>query len=913
MNKKRRTAVIVVVAIVAIMIALSAINEFYVNYLWFAEMGYLNIFFKELVTKLEIGVPVFVLLLFLLHMYLSYLKGITEKRLDMTGRISTKREKQIAWGVTIIVSFLITQRVAGGVWNELLLATNSSGFGQTDPLYGLDLSFYFFNLPLFKAVFGVVVSVFVAIVALTLIYSFYVLYRESDYDSYQIQRPEDVGILLRELGSSYLDVAVRQIGVFLGVFFLMMALGRVVALLELVYGGSGMVYGAGASDMAVGQKFIVVEIALCVVLSVLSFIGGKKRVPYKKLALGPVILVAVLVVGALVQAGYEYAVVVPNQYTQESKYIDKNIAATRSAYGLNNVVVKEYSPTQKITAEDIKANNTTVSNIPINDRAPTKEMYNSLQGIRNYYKFDDVDVDRYTLDGTYTQVFLGAREMDNTALSDDAKTWVNQHLKYTHGFGVAMSPVNKTNSVGQPELTVKDIPPTSSVASLKVTEPRIYFGEGNYDYCVVGGSSKEFDYPQGDNNKETTYSGKAGIDLSFINRLAFALHTGSPEMLLTSEISSGSKIIIHRNVMDRIKTIAPFLDYDDDPYMAVVDGKQYWIADAFVKSDKYPYSQPYDSQGHNYIKNPVKVVVDAYNGDVTFYKVDNEPILETYGKIFPGFVKDMSEMPKGLKAHIRYSKTLFDVQAGIYATYHMTNPQVFYNKEDKWDAAKQFFGSSKDEVEIESNYIIMKLPDRQTEFMLTKTFTPSNKDNMIAWLAGVSDGDDYGQLLLYQFPKQELVYGPMQIEQRIDQDTTISPQLTLLGQQGSKVLRGNLMTIPIEQGLIYVEPVYIQASAGQNNLPEVKKVIVSYQNSIVMADTLGDALGKVFSGDTGVSGSGQTAAASSGSASAADLAAQANQLYQEATDAQKAGDWATYGAKLSQLGQVLAQLSSVAK
>lgn len=910
MNRNRKIALAVVAGAVVIIAILLSLNGFYVSYLWFKEMGYLNIFFKELVIKLEIGVPVFIVLIIIMYFYLRYLKKLSEKYIGVSGRISSRNEKMTTWVIVALVAFIITKTVADGTWNEVLLSINSSGFGKTDPLYGLDLSFYFFALPLIKALYNVIMTCFVLMVVVTLLYSVYIMYRESNFGFYDVQSIADIGTLIKEIARTFLHMASEQIGIFLGVLMLLLGFGFGVKMMEMVYGGSGMVYGAGASDIAVRQKFYIVDIVACVVFAGVSVWAGKQK-KYKMMALGPVVLIALGIGGSVIQSVYEYAVVVPNQYTQESQYIEKNIAATRDAYGLDNVTVKEYAPTQEITAADIQANNTTISNIPINDRQPTKEMYNSLQGIRNYYTFSDVDVDRYNLGGTYTQVFLGAREMNNTALSDDAKTWVNQHLKYTHGFGVAMSPVNKTNSVGQPELIVKDIPPTTSTKGLSVDQPRIYFGEGNYDYCVVGGTNKEFDYPKGDDNQEVTYDGKAGIKLSGINRLSFALYTGSPEMLLSSEIGGDSKILIHRNVMDRVKTIAPFLEYDNDPYMAVVDGKQYWIADAFVKSDKYPYAQPYDDSGNNYIKNPVKVVVDAYNGDVTFYKVDNEPILETYSKIFPGFVKNMSEMPAGLKAHIRYSKTLFDVQSTVYATYHMTNPQVFYNKEDKWNPAKQFFGSSKDEVEIESNYIIMKLPGRQNEFMLTKTFTPQNKDNMIAWLAGVSDGEDYGKLLLYQFPKQELVYGPMQIEQRIDQDTTISPQLTLLGQQGSKVLRGNLMTIPIEQGLIYVEPIYIQASGGQNNLPEVKKVIVCYQNQIVMADGLGDALNQVFGG--GAASAGTAAATTTKSTSASDLAKQANDLFKAATDAQKSGDWATYGSKLNDLQNVLSQLTDATK
>lgn len=915
LNPNRKIAGAVLLIILIVLGLLMAGDRFYVDFLWFRQMGYLNVFWKELLTKLAIGTPVFAILLVILHFYLRYLRALADRYTRRSPRVLQRSERLGLRLAMVLVALFIAQKVAAGTWNEWLLSTHSSGFGKTDPLYGLDLSFYFFTLPMLKALHTVLLSCFAILALFTLLYILYALYRDSDLDPGAWRRGPALGEALQSAGKSFLHLVADQLGRFAGIFFLLAALGLLIRLFEMVYGGTGMVFGAGASDIAVGRPVLVIGIMLCLFFAVFSVIHGRKG-QLRRLAIGPVVLIAVMILGGITQSVYEYAAVVPNQYNREKPYIEKNIQATRDAYGLGDVTVKEYAPTQKITAADIGNNRTTIANIPINDQKPTRDMYNSLQGIRNYYKFDDVDVDRYPIAGSLTEVFVDEREMDTSALASDAKTWVNQHLKYTHGFGMAVSPVNKVNEVGQPELTVKNIPPQSRAAALKIAQPRIYFGEGHYEYCVVNAASKEFDYPKGDNNAETRYTGRAGIRLNFFNRLAFALYERSPEILFSSEISGSSRILIHRGVMDRIKTIAPFLAYNNDPYMTIVGGRLYWIADAFVKSDRYPYAKPYDDAGHNYLKNPVKVVVDAYNGDVTFYQVADEPVLNTYAKIFPGLVKSIHQMPRGLRAHLRYSKTVFDVQAKIYATYHMTNPQVFYNKEDAWSAAHQFYGTSKTEQAIGSNYQIMKLPDRQTEFMLTKPFTPRNKDNAIAWLAGVSDGDDYGRLLLYQFPKSSLVYGPMQVEQRIDQDTTISPQLTLLGQQGSNVMRGNLLMIPIEQGLIYVKPIYIQADSGDNNLPEVKEVIVCYQNKIVMADTLDDALAKIF--DTNAAAGTATATetqSQSGkqSQSIKALVKQANTLYGEAIKAQQAGDWATYGEKIKALKSVLAKLSEQAK
>lgn len=914
MKKSKKILMGVILALLLVISFFFTLNHFYIDYLWFSEMGYTNIFFKELVTKLTIGIPVFLVMLLLIFVYLKFLGKISSHYLGTTTTSKSKRERRIVVIIAMAAALIITLTVTGNLWTEILQFANRSDFGEVDPLFGKDLSFYFFTLPLLKEAFGVIVSCFFGMVILTLAYTAYILYREKDFRIQTEENINDPREGLKAVGKTFLDLASKQIGLFLGLFFLLLAFSAFIERYEMLYGGTGMVYGAGASDMTIGLKVIYLKIGLCVVIAITSLIAGFKK-NYKMMIGGPLCFVALVIVGGLVQVGYEYAVVVPNQYTKEAPYIEKNISSTQKAYGLDKVEIKEFSPTQEITAEDIAENKVTIENIPINDQSPTKDMYNSLQGIRNYYKFYDVDVDRYFLDGTYTQVFLGTREMENEALPEDARTWVNQHLKYTHGFGIAMSPVNKTNSVGQPELAVKDIPPQTEFKSLDIEQPRVYYGEGDYDYAITNAATPEFDYPEGENNQEVYYEGTGGIKLTPFNRLAFALYYQSPEMLLTSEITNESRILIHRNVMDRVRKIAPFLEYDNDAYMVLAEGKQYWIIDGFTTSNRYPYAQPYNDAGQNYIKNPVKIVVDAYNGDVTFYKVEDEPMMETYNRIYPGLVKDISEMPEGLKEHIRYSKTLFDIQADVYKTYHMTNPQVFYNKEDQWETANQFFGTSKEEVAVDSAYTIMKLPDRDTEFMLTTAFTPRNKDNMNAWLAGVSDGDQYGKLLLYQFPKQQLVYGPMQIEQRIDQNTTISPQLTLLSQQGSRVLRGNLMTIPIENAVIYVEPIYIQASSGENNLPEMKKVIVSYQNEIVMADSLEQGLEQIFDYDSGEDttessqkDNGSAPSQSGSSTSAAELASKASQLFTEAQNAQKSGDWAGYGNKLKELEGVLNEL-----
>jgi uncharacterized membrane protein (UPF0182 family) len=909
MTKKKKMIVGIIGAFIILVSLSLSFNQFYIDYLWFSEMGYTDIFFKEIITKIQIGVPVFIFLILVLYFYLKFLNHISRKYLGKTKGKLSKQENIIVIAISGIVGLFLSIFFTNNLWYQILEFINRTTFNIMDPLFKQDLSLYAFELPLYQQFYNILIGFFIVITILTFAYTAYTLYIGK---AITFNREQDLNDLKKEakgVSKAFLDIASKQIGIFLGVFFIILALGTILDAFDLLYSSSGIVFGAGAGDIDVGYKVIVLKIVLCLVFAVTSIMSGFKK-KYFLMGAGPVILIAVILIGGIAQGAYESFVVIPNQFTKEEKYLENNIQFTQKAYGIDDVEIKEFSGTQEIVAEDIKENALTIENIPINDQKPTEEMYNSLQGIRNYYKFYDVDVDRYFVNGTYTQVFLGAREMNNDLLPDEAKTWVNQHLKYTHGFGAAVSPVNKTNYVGQPDLIVKDIPPATDVQELLIDEPRIYFGEKGYEYVITNCTAAEFDYPQGNDNQEVFYSGNAGIKMSFINKLAFAFYHGAPELLLANEITDDSRMIIHRNISERVSKIAPFLSCDEDPYLVISEGKLYWILDAFTTSNRYPYSQPFDSLGNNYIRNSVKVVVDAYNGDVTFYQVEDEPILDTYGKIFPSLLKDMSEMPEDLKQHIRYSKTLFDIQSDIYRTYHMSNPRVFYNKEDQWETATQFYDSEKNEVPVESSYIIMKLPEREAEFMLTIPFTPKDKDNMTSWLAGVSDGEDYGKLLLYQFPKQQLVYGPMQIEQRIDQDTVISPQLTLLGQQGSSVLRGNLMTIPIENGILYIEPIYIQASGGDNNLPEVKKVVVCYQNEIVMADSLELGLAQVFDIESAKAEVSELEI-TSGNSIIPVLTIRANSLFDEAQEAQKSGDWAGYGEKIKELEQVLTELQQL--
>ncbi|MFA0815244.1 MAG: UPF0182 family protein [Anaerofustis sp.] len=903
---------IVILIVILAVAAFVGLNEFYINILWFREVGYLQVFLKSLTTQLTMGVPLFLVLFLILSVYYKLLTRSGGKTNLVEAEGSKKRFVRgklpylLSAGVSLFSSILITS----DLWYKWLEFRNSVPFNEADPIFGRDVSFYVFRLPFYQGLLSVGYTLLFILAASTVLYSFLVIAVKNR----EVKQIDLQGIQVKGFFSQLWSTFRVQLSIFAAVFFVMLAMSMYLKRFTYLYDASGIVYGATYTDAHILIPFYLIMAGLCLLaaLSTLYFGLTKKIKPFLITA---AVLIVVNLGGVLVGGIVQNYVVSPNEYSKESEYIGYHIENTQKAYNINDVEVKEYDVQEDITSADIMNNLTTINNIPVNDYLPAIDTYNSIQGIRPYYQFTDVDVDRYYLNGTYTEVFISAREMNNSLLDSSAQTWINLHLKYTHGFGVVVSPVNAVTATGQPVLISQDIPAKTSYPNLSVDQERIYFGEMTDTYAVVNTKTNEFDYPSGDDNMENQYEGTAGIPLTFFNRISFSMSNATLKFLLSSDVTNDSKIIINRNVMQRVEKIAPFLTYDDDPYLVSADGKLYWIIDALTTTDKYPYSEP-TSDGYNYIRNSVKIVIDAYNGDVTYYLVDpTDPIAASYAKIYPDLFRSFDEMPTEIKAHLRYSEDLFSVQAQMYATYHMSNTTVFYNKEDVWNIATQYYQTSNQASSVNPTYLIMKLPDRQEEFLLIIPYTPQNKDNMVGWMAGVCDGDDYGKLIVYKFGKSNLVYGPMQIEQRIDQDTTISPQLTLLSQQGSTVLRGNLMTIPIGDSILYIEPIYVKSSGSDSSIPEAKKVIVGYADKLVMSDTIDEALSQIFNLDEGsTTGSASGGSGSSGSSSdgtAAELSAQALDLYNKAIAASSAGDWTNYGIYLQQLGDVLAQLQAL--
>lgn len=698
-------------------------------------------------------------------------------------------------------------------------------------------------------------------------------------------------------------IASKQL-IFAGVaLFLMIGAFFLLKQFDLLYTHGGVVYGAGFTDVTVTLWMYRILMALSFAGAIGVIVGVKKHRP-KYIAVIPMIMVVVGCIGVGGAIAVQQLVVSPNEIARESKYLQYNIEYTQKAYGLDDITVKQFKASNDLTGEDIANNSETINNIRINDYQPAETFYNQTQSIRQYYTFNDVDVDRYVVNGEYTQTFLSAREIDEEKIS---QTWLNKHLKYTHGYGITLSRVDEVTANGQPKMLIKNIPPHSEAKEIEINRPEIYFGEKTNSYSIVGTDEDEFDYPNGDSNEYTRYEGSAGIKLNLLNRVMFAIKERNLNLLVSSNIDSNSKIIINRNIRQRVNKIMPYLQYEKDPYMIVENGKLYWMIDAYTTSNSFPYSESYEVDGRliNYVRNSVKVVVDAYNGDVKFYVVDEtDPIAKTFQKIYPKLFKSSSEMPEAFRLHMRYPSELTETQAQVYSKYHMNDVRVFYQNEDLWEVSKEIYGT--EEKTMEASYYIMKLPgEKNAEFVSSIPFTPKDKKNLTGLMVARSDGENYGELVIYKMPKSKVIYGPRQIEAQIDQDTEISKEFSLWNSSGSKYSRGNMFVIPIEDSLLYVEPVYLEAS--ESSIPEVKRVIVAYGDEIAYEETLAEALNSLFGDEAAADDSDSDGDKDTGNKK--DYIKKAQEAYENAINAQKEGDWAAYGKYMDQLEKYLDKLN----
>ncbi len=842
------------IIVLGALIALSSLISIYTDWVWFGSIGYLSVFSRILFYRVGVFLLGTVLVFGLIYLNLRYVK-----------RYLGEGEFDFVLVIGALIFSLFVGLGFSGNWREIILFLNQQPFSVSDPVFGYNVGFYVFSLPFFSLLKNLLlIAVFLS--------GFFVFAKLFTSLSEEVNS-------VSKLPNKFIS----HLSVLSASFFGLLAIHFYLDRFNILYSNRGFVYGAGYTDINVVLPVIWIMLVLSIICALVSIYNIKNR-SFRILPILVGLLLVVAFVGGSVLPGVVQSIQVnPSELSVEEPYIENNIEFTRRGFALNDVVENDFEANTNISLAELNNNQKTIENTRLWDYRALKTTYEQIQ-----------DIDRYTLNESngYRQVMLSVREMDTSKLPPQARTWVNKHLVFTHGYGAVMSPVNEKTEEGAPELFLRDIPPTGKI---NLTRPEVYYGTQDSDYAVVDTDREEFDYPMGERNVYTSYKGSGGVELNLMNKLAYSYRFGSINLFLTDYINENSKIMINRDIRDRISNIAPFLELDEDPYAVVENGQIYWIMDAYTKTSRYPYSEP--TNGINYIRNSVKVVVNAYSGEVDFYIADkDEPIINSWKSAFPDLFKDLEDMPSDLRQHIRYPEDYFSIQMKKYRSYHMQDPTVFYNQEDLWEIPREKYSNRR--IPVEPYYVSISLPEsNETEFMLIQPFTPSNRDNLIAWIGARSDEPNYGELLHYQFPKGNLIYGSSQIEARIDQDPTISQQLTLWDQRGSSVIRGNLLVIPLDDSLLYVEPVFIRSDEG--SIPELRRVIVSNGNNVVMAETLDKGIDRLIG-------------EAPGDGDIGDIESnirQALRNYYNAINAQRSGNWSNYGGYLEELRESLENLN----
>jgi len=939
---RRRLAVAALITVILVVLGV-ILARLYVDWLWFGEVGLRTIFWKRLSIGVVAGPTLAAAFFAVVYGNLEIARRLAPKYRPVEGIdvIEMVHESAVRWvgRVGLLVALagaLIAGGSAAGAWMVFARALDGVPFGLRDPIFHHDLSFYVFRLPAWEYVYGflfasLVVALILSIAAHLAVGGLEVEMREPSGRRQTEQwngAPAVVHVaehVSRVRGFHVEEGAAIHISALAAALFVLGGLGYLFEAWNLLYSKAGVVFGAGYTDVHLRLPMIRVMMVLAFVLAgALVYNAVRRRHPWWPAAALGIWLAAVIVLLGIVPAAWQALIVNPNQIAKETPYIAFNIAATRAAYDLTAISKTPYSLQGDLSAAALKANSVTVRNIRLWDPQVLLRSYSQLQELRPYYSFSTVSVDRYLVNGVYTQTMLAPRELRVAGLPSQAQTWVNQHITYAHGYGVAVSAVNQVASGGSPDFLVQNVPSVSSAPTLAITQPRIYYGLLGINYALVKTKYPTFDYPGPNGDVYSPYTGSGGIPISrFLNRLAFAVRFGDIRFFTSSAITSQSRVIILNNIKARLAAAAPFLRFDANPYMVVAGGRLYWIADAYTTTSRIPYAEP--NSGINYIRNSVKVVVDAYNGSLRFYVFDpQDPLIRTYQRIFPGVFLPASQMPATLHQHVRYPEDLFRTQAEMFATYHVTDTALLYNKGNQWEIPGNL--SMSGPAPASAYYMIMRLPGQtREELVLILPYTPNGRANMIAWLGAQSDQPNYGRAVSFEFPSSLNVYGPAQVEAAINQDPVISAQRTLWGQQGSRVIFGNLLTVPIQNSLLYVQPLYLQSSTTA--LPQIQRVIVFYrspsatpnlptgqQQNVVMAPTLGEALATIFGGapppGTQSSAPGTPPSSGATSAAAAALITRANAQYAAAQAALRAGDLAAFARQIQALGKTLARLEA---
>ena len=915
-----RTLVLIFLVLL-FLFSLGSIATFYTDFLWFDSLGFRDMFVKRLTVRAVVFAVTFIVaaLVLLVNWHVARRRALATPA-GGAALLADSRSRWLLNGAGLVLAFLFAS-AAAGTWEEVLLYLNAKPFGIIDPIFSRDVAFYIFTLPVFRFAHGwLMMLLIVALIGIFLIYG-----------------TANLAELQRDRRQLFASTALRRHAAVLGgLLLLVWAAGYAFDIFDLLYSDRGVAFGASYTDLHATLWALRLQLLFMALAALAVFYNVWRPNLRLPLIAAGLWLATSVIVGGLVPGILQRYVVEPNELTLEEPYIQYNIDMTRFAFALDKVETRDFGEVVDLQPQDLLDNEDVLRNIRLWDWRPLEQTYRQLQGLRPYYEFSDVDVDRYTIDGKQRQVMLGTRELDKSKLP--APSWVNRNLEFTHGYGIVMNPVNEVTRDGQPQFFIKDFPPESSI-DIQVTRPEIYFGELTDDTVYVSSGRQEFDYPSGDENVYTNYAGTGGIVLdSFLKRLAFAMRQSDPNILLTDDITPTTRVQYRRQIQDRVRELTPFLLLDQDPYLVVdSEGRLMWMQDAYTVSDDFPYSTPlrvtetpsnatatngqFDRLHNvNYIRNSVKVVIDAYNGDVTYYLSDPaDPIIASYARAFPGVFRPFDEMPTDLRAHVRYPEDLFNVQSHQYITYHMQDVRVFYNKEDLWQIPTEIANTG--QVQIEPYYVTLPLPGSdEPEYLLIMPFSPATKNNMIGWMAARNDPESYGQLIVYELPKQELIFGPIQVEGRIDQEPVISQQFSLWDQRGSNVIRGSLLVLPINNSFLYIEPVYLLSQTSA--LPELKRIVTASNTNVAMAETLKASLLALAQGSSVAieppAGSAPSTPPTTtptqpppNPQSFEELVAAANAHLSAADTAQRAGDWATYGRELEALRLVLSQLTEL--
>ena len=926
---------VVILALFLVPLLFSPLVSFLTDRLWFRSLGIEDVFLRRYTAGFWAFVA-FLLIFFFLALPNLYFALRPQVPRIVVDTAAPRRAGALALTLRLMPLLLIPAfffGLAGGdEWDSLLRWLNGVPFGATDPVFGKDIGFYFFTLPVLEFVRGwllaAIVLVAIGVIGLYIVRGV-------------------IGVATAPLAGADIAVSARNalalarparahLSILGGVFLALIAAGYVLDQYTLLFRDEGVLTGAGYASITARLPALQILVVVVAMAAVAAFANAIFRTIWVLVgAIGLWIVASVLVLG-IYPSLIDRFVVAPDQLNKEKAYIARNIEATRAAYALTAVEDSSVDVSNDPDPAEVQKQLADTTSVRLWDYRPLLSAYQQLQALRQYYAFNDVDVDRYVINGNETPVMLSARELAAGQLPATAQTWVNRHLYYTHGYGAVMTPVGSIGVEGRPGFVLQDIPP---VGQPKIDEPRIYFGELTSDYVIVGTSQDEFDYAQEPHDATTRFSGGGGIGVSGLwDRLLFALRFGDLNLLISTQLSGQSRVLFHRQISPREQLIAPFLKYDPDPYLVIADGKQWWINDAYTTGDSYPYSERYgassssrtsklDAADINYIRNSVKVVTNAYDGSITYYVVDDQdPVLRTLRNIYPSLFKPIAQMPQSLQAHLRYPEQLFNIQTQIYATYHMTDPDNFYNKNDAWRIANEVLSPGSAPAPVEPYYVTAQLPgSAKREFLLFVPMTPAGgqRDNMVAWVAGRADPSDYGKLRVLRLPQSRAIFGPIQIEARREADATIKQQLSLLQLGvGSQVIYGNLLVLPVGNSFLYLEPIFVQATNGK--FPELQRVFVATQDRVAMADSFPNALAALFGSAPVVTnpspspapspspgGSPGPSASPATSATVAQLIKSASDHYAAAQAALKNGDFTTYGQELKALESDLARLRAL--